>query len=58
MKFYHYDKSNLNSNPNINNLYKIKNFDKTQKKETHVRLRKREKEREARSEERRVGKEC
>ena len=32
MKLYFSNKSNLNSNSNVDNLYKIKNYDRTQKK--------------------------
>ena len=60
MKFCLYNKSNLNSNSNVDNLYKKKNYYRTQKekrkkrltlkkekeKKTLIRLRKKEKERE------------
>ena len=37
MKLYLSNKSNLNSNSNVDNLYKNKNYDRTKKKkETHV----------------------
>ena len=39
MKLYLFDKSNLNSNSNVDNLYKNKNYDRTKKK-TNVKKKK------------------
>ena len=36
MKLYLFNKSNLNSNSNVDNLYKNKNYDMTKKKKTNV----------------------
>ena len=36
MKLYLFNKSNLNSNLNVDNLYKNKNYDRTKKRETNV----------------------
>ena len=38
MKLYLSNKSNLNSNSNIDNLYKNKNYDRAQKKKTNVEI--------------------
>ena len=40
MKLYLFNKSNLNSNFNVDNLYKNKNYDRTQNKNKKLTLKK------------------
>ena len=42
MKLYIFNKSNLNSNSNVDNLYKNKNYDRTQKKKKKTNIEKKE----------------